>query len=205
MADQRHIAAAPSAGEKYRREAGFTLTELMVTMLVLGIALPLVTGALLTLITHTRALQARGAATAQARLAVAEIDRQVRSGNVIYDPATETLPNSVRVFTQADGLRRCMQWQVTGGKLRTRTYSPTWQTDSSVSAWQTVATNIVNGAGTPPFRLDYNPTYNSRLLVVRLLTQASGGGAPVEVTTEVNGRNSTFGGSTSVCATAPSP
>ena len=81
-------------------------------------------------------------------------DRQIRSGNVLYDPGTEndaangiTPGQSVRIYTQANVAargQRCVQYRIYGGSLQQRSWSTIWRTDASVSPWRIVADNVVN-------------------------------------------------------------
>jgi type II secretory pathway pseudopilin PulG len=178
------------------------LVELLVSMSVLVIALAMAFTCLISILTNTRREQERADAVSQARLALAQIDRQVRSGNVLYDPATEALPMSMRIYTQANGDQRCVQWQITGQRLRTRSWTPD---QVSVSAWRTVALYVVNDSTQPPFRLQGGGTaFASRLLDVRLFTRVSAAGGPaVELRSSLSGRNTVYGYDASVCSPVP--
>jgi type II secretory pathway component PulJ len=150
----------------------------------------------------------------QARLAVDEIDRQVRSGNVLYNPATETVANSgvapgwsLRIYTQANGNEQCVQWRVVNQTLQTRAWTVTWQVDGQVSGWQKVAYNIVNT--TAPFSLDSSAAYGGRLVDIDLFANSSSSSASnvvnAEVRVAVTGRNTEYGYDQAVCNTVPSP
>src|SRR5258708_8346460 len=86
----------------------------------------------------------------EARLALAQLDREIRSGNVLYDPMTESnvsgdiVPGmSLRVYTQADAPNRnpgnqCSQWRITNGTIQT----PRWATadpSGTLPTWRTGA------------------------------------------------------------------
>jgi len=148
-------------------------------------------------------IQARELSVGNARVALAQMDRQIRSGNVLYDPATEVLPLSMRVYTQANGDERCVQWQVFDGTLRTRSWSPSWRTDGKVSGWTTVAHGLRNT--TSPFSLQGGSTpYSSRLVDIRLLVRGPRSGErPTEVQTSLSGRNTLYGYDPGVCSPAP--
>jgi prepilin-type N-terminal cleavage/methylation domain-containing protein len=98
--------------EDRQAERGTTLIELLVVMVVFTALMGLVYGVLGQVQAQTAGTQRRADSVDQARLGLSQIDRHVRSGNVLYDPVSETLPLSMRVFTQANGARRCVQWQV---------------------------------------------------------------------------------------------
>ena len=72
-----------------RSETGTTLVELLVVMGLLGVVLTAVLGALVSIQNTENKVNIRKQSEDQVRLAVEQIDRQVRSGNVLYDPAQE--------------------------------------------------------------------------------------------------------------------
>lgn len=191
--------------ERLQGERGTTLVELLISMTIFSLALAMVYSVLITVQRQTKDQTSRADAVGNARLALAQIDRQVRSGNVLYNPATETLPLSMRVYTQANGAQRCVQWQVFGGKLRSRSWSPTWQTDGQVSGWAVVAHDVVNTTATPPFALQGGTTaYGSRLIDIALLVKSpTSGGKNINVTSSLSGRNTAYGYDPGVCNPAP--
>ena len=106
---------------------GVTLTELLVVLSLLGVVLPML-AALMISIQRTVVTEAdRSQSNDQARLAVEGLDREIRSGNVLYDPQGETdaahyiFPGmSLRVYTQSNATtrgprnngERCVQWRI---------------------------------------------------------------------------------------------
>jgi len=128
-------------------DRGVTLIELLVSMLIFSVVITAAYAALFMVQTQTKDTLARADAVQQAKLAIAQMDRQIRSGNVLYDPAQEAslgFPMSMRIYTQANGQEKCVQWQIVSGNLRMRSWSPNWQTDNVVTAWTTIARGIVN-------------------------------------------------------------
>jgi len=102
-----------------------------------------------------------------------------------------------------------VQWQVDTSthRLRTRSWAPDWaQTGTGVSDWQTVAYDIVNTSSQLPFSLQ-GPTssYGTRLVNVDLFAQvtAQKGGKPVEITSQLSGRNTLYGYDPGVCSPIP--
>ena len=190
---------------KERSDAGTTLVELIISMTIFSLALAMVYGVLITVQRQTKDATSRADSVGNARLALQQIDRQVRSGNVLYNPASETLPLSMRVYTQANGDQRCVQWQVWNGKLRTRSWSTTWQTDGLVSDWGVVARDVVNTTATPPFALQGGTTaYGSRLVDITLQVKSpTAGGRPINVTSSLSGRNTAYGYDPGVCSPVP--
>src|SRR4051812_18028874 len=145
-------------------DAGVTLIELLVSMIVFSVVIAAAYTALFMVQTQTKDTMGRADAVQQAKLAVAQMDRQVRSGNVLYDPANESslgFPMSMRIYTQANGDQKCVQWQITGSSLKMRSWSPQWQTDHDVTAWVTAARDLANQtgvAGDVPFSLSGTAT-----------------------------------------------
>ncbi|MBV8234119.1 MAG: type II secretion system protein [Acidimicrobiia bacterium] len=190
------------------REHGTTLVELLVVMGLLSTVLSIVMAALVSIQNTENRVNARGQTNDQVRLAVDEIDRQVRSGNVLYDPAGEgtnagaSIPAgfSMRVYTQANGTFKCVQWRVTGGQLQSRSWTTTWQIDGQVSGWRTVAEDIVNTTSNPPFALDAGAGYTGHLIDLDIIGNVrSDTGSNVEATASVAGRNQQYGYSTTTC------
>ncbi len=201
----RELLSRSQARRRAAGDQGTTLAELLISMMIFSVALAMVYSVLITVQRQTKDSTARADAVGNARLALAQIDRQVRSGNVLYNPASETLPLSMRVYTQANGDQRCVQWQVYNGKLRSRSWSTTWQTDGLVSAWAVVARDVVNTTATPPFALQGGSTaYGSRLVDITLrVKNAESGGKPINVTSSLSGRNTAYGYDPGVCSPVP--
>lgn len=188
-------------------DAGVTLVELLITMIIFSLVMAMTYGVLITVQRQTKDQIARADAVGDARLALQQIDRQVRSGNVLYNPSTEPLPLSMRIYTQANGDQRCVQWQVVGGLLRSRSWSPTWTTDGLVGDWGVVARNVVNTSASPPFALQGGSTaYGSRLVDISLQVKSpDSGGEPINVTSSLSGRNTAYGYDPGVCTPVPAP
>ena len=205
------------------QDSGFTLVETLVAMIVFGIAIGMVYTALLKVQRYTSDVQGSADANFELRQAVAVIDRQVRSGNVLYSPANETSPSSctatgtdagtcMRVYTQANGAQRCVQWQLLPDparpgtqKLRSRSWSTTWQTDGQYTDWQTDARNLVAAPSQPPFTLQGAVNaYSKRYLVVRFEAKdPRRGNRPAVITDSLAGRNTNYGYDSGLCNPAP--
>ncbi|MDQ3990768.1 MAG: hypothetical protein M3245_00455 [Actinomycetota bacterium] len=187
-----------------RREGGMSLAELMTTMMVMAIAV----SATLSVLSSTQAAvgreQRRSRMNDQARLAVQQVDREVRSGSLIYDPALETVPfQRLRVLTQANATTRipptqCVQWELLPtGELRRRSWVP-GAAPTVVSDWRVVAEDIVNAdpsVGEPTFRLDPE-VEGGRVLDVTLIVRSGGPqgvSRDIRVNTSIAIRNSTEG------------
>jgi len=204
-------------------EAGFTLVEMLVSMLVFGIVISLAMAAVIDVMKYSNKVQSTADATSELRQALQVIDRQVRSGNVLFSPANETSPSTctavgasggtcMRIYTQANGPQRCVQWKVvtdpsdgTRKILQTRSWAQDWQTSGDVSDWRTVASGLVNGTTQYPFTLQgADSSYSSRLLDLDFLAQRNESGAPTELKTSLSGRNTFYGYDAGICSVAPS-
>ena len=206
-----------------RDEGGFTLTETLVAMMVFAIAIAMVTTALIKVQKYTANVQGSADANFQLRQSIAVIDRQVRSGNVLYSPANETSPSSctasgtsagtcMRVYTQANGSQRCVQWQVLADPahlgtqmLRSRSWSPDWQTDNTYTGWHTDARNLIGTPSSAPFTLQGAVNaYSQRYLVVRFEAKdPRRGNTPAVITDALAGRNTNYGYDSGLCSPAP--
>jgi hypothetical protein len=149
----------------------------------------------------------------QAQLAIEEIDREVRSGNLLYDPALETDPGMMlRVYTQTNAptrnpSNRCVQWKINGTDLQVRSWSVNWDTDGIVTSWRTVAEDVVNKTDNPQvraFSLDPESTKGGRTLNVTIVVNTNHlSGSDVYVQTSVTGRNTEYGYPQDICNSIP--
>ena len=198
-------------------EDGLTLTELMVATLILG----LVSGVFLTTLTSVQRSvvenDIRTRSNTQARLALETLDHEVRSGNVLYDPATSSDPYfRFKIYTQANATTRqpspgytCRLWRITStGQLQTRWWPPL--RPDLASEWRTAATGVVNKLVTTPlnaFTLDPDPNKGGRTVNVVLLVnedpQVDLTRGTVRIQSALTGRNTSYGFPTGVCATEP--
>lgn len=214
------------------RDGGYSLTELLVSMIIFGIVMGITFGILITITNQSKDTLARIRALEEAKLGISQIDRQVRSGNVIMDPkyesdATAGVPKyySMRIYTQAGAVPLCAQWRVKDkngdgyGDLEFRTWKPG---PLDVQEWSAVAHNLVkmDFSGTtpsadrpedwPPFWVDNSETAATQAQFVRVTLRLRDpsereGGKPTSVTTVITGRNTVFGYSQTLCASAPTP
>ena len=210
-------------------EQGFSLIEMLVSMLVFSIALGMIYSVVVLIQTKTSKVDSSADAVSQLRAGLAQIDRQVRSGNVLYAPGNEangvdsTLgcttpvgdPNSgscMRIFTQVDGSPHCVQWQMLPdtarpgtSQLRSRTWLPKWKTLplGSVSAWKIDARGLSAKPSQPAFTLVGGTTYGARLLSVHLEAVDPRRGAPVVITSSLSGRNTNYGYDAGQCTPVP--
>jgi hypothetical protein len=151
-------------------------------------------------------VESRSRSVDEARLAARQIDRQIRSGNVLYTPESGGM--ALRVYTQANGEQKCVQWRVLGRQLQWRSWATTWATDGNVSPWRVAAEDVVNATAVPAvplFSLDTSqPEFGQRVMKVSIVandSERSGRAARVDLS--VTGRNTQSGYSNSVCNAVP--
>jgi Flp pilus assembly protein TadG len=120
----------------------------------------------------------------QARLAMEDLDREIRSAVVLYNPASEPAPTvanyGLRIYTQSNAPTRnggnptCVQWRISSRNLLKRTWIS--GNPGGTAGWRTVAENVVNqDASVPAFVLDTAPTSGGRIVNVTLLVNAKYG------------------------------
>ena len=206
------------------RDEGWTLIELMVSMSIFIALLTIVFSLLVTMSQQTADNMSRAQQVAEVRLGLSQIDRQVRSGNVISDPSVADVNSgvpayySLRVYTQTDGTNQCVQWRVifpsgllTGGELQFRSWPTTWLSTGGVTAWRVVARDLV--MPTPPtdtpFQRVTAPAGSiAQSVQVTLQVKAPGSrsaSAPTVIATVLTGRNTIFGYPADECAAVPTP
>lgn len=149
-------------------DSGMTLTELLIGMVIFGILMAIVFSVLIAITYQSKDTVATVRAVQEARLGVSQIDRQVRSGNVILDPALESMATadvgpffSMRINTQEDGVDMCVQWRVIDeesdgfGDLQFRKWEP--GNILSATDWGVVARNLVQMDVVPTSEADIDP------------------------------------------------
>jgi type II secretory pathway pseudopilin PulG len=199
-----------------------TLLELVVTIGLLSVVMAAIVPIMISVQASFGRETDRSQSNDQARLAVEELDREIRSGNVLYNPMSESDPAngiypgmSLRIYTQTNAAtrnpgNRCVQWRVMGGELQRRDWATTWRTDGLVDGWRVVADHIVNQPNpptpptTPVFQLDTDPSKGGRSVIISVLVQQdSSSGKPVNIQLAVTGRNTEYGYPSSVCTDIP--
>jgi hypothetical protein len=201
-----------------RSEKGTSLIEIAVSMFVLGIVMTTFMTGVSSLQTAAGREESRTSRNDDARLAIAQLDREIRSGNVLYDPAGETdaagdiVPGmSLRIYTQADAPNRnpgnqCSQWRITGDQLQTRRWAND-DPDGTVTEWWTVASNIVNRTTTPTvpaFTLDDSTSYGSRIMQISVVVDRTDDAAdPERFDLSITGRNTQYEYPTTICQEIP--
>lgn len=190
-----------------RTDEGLTLVEVTVTMALLLLVMGLFLTAVTTMFKTVDTADRRSRSNDQARLAVEELDRQVRSGNVLYDPDAGGM--SLRVYTQTNADtstpgNRCVQWRLDGNQLESRWWAPTWTAGNPTPAWRTVADHVVNSASEPIFNLNSQASFGRRIVdIVLVVNQDPRAGSSARVTASVTGRNTEFGYPFTACNVVP--
>jgi len=214
----------PARLSRRGNDRGMTLVELLVAMVVLSIALAMVYGAVILVMRMINESQQSSEAVSEARLALMTIDRQVRSGNVLFSPENEPGPDNtctavtgdnsgtcMRVYTQANGNQKCVQWQVTDdgtgagtSVLRMRSWETTWETTGGVTDWGIAARGLVVGTPAAPFKLQGALTpYDERLLQVDIGVRDARSGQTIPLTSSLSGRNTSYGYGDGICTPVP--
>ena len=197
-----------------------TLAELLVAMFVMGIAMMIFSSVLASVQRGVVAQESLNRTLESARLAVQQLDREIRSGNVLYDPALENngQPSctgcepgfTLRIATQSNadtrGGHTCVLWQIDDQqRLLTRRWPPNVPADAT--AWRVVATGLVNRAlGEAAFAIDTDPLKGGRTLNITLALNQDLGNRPgqtVRIRAALTGRNTSYDYPTNVCSTTP--
>jgi prepilin-type N-terminal cleavage/methylation domain-containing protein len=192
-------------------ERGFTLPELAITLAMLLIVTGTFLGVLDTVNRGVMRQQDRSISNDSARLAIERLDREIRSGNVLYDPEDEVSGNySLRIYTQANATTRtpsfqCVQWLIEDEQLLRRFWPPTEPED--VSGWTVVADNVVNVLeDEPAFALDPDEDKGGRTVDIVLMVNSTPDdptNRTVRIETSLTGRNTSFGFPVDVCDPVP--
>lgn len=179
---------ANCTGDRRCSEEGFTLLEVCVYTLLLGIVMSVVLTSLISIQDSAARTDHRSQTADQVRLGVQQLVQQINSANYLYDPSTEYgdeatpagppctstkttscvpqpptgIPGgfSFRAYTQLNGVNNCVQWRVWNLAGGGELQFRSWlpSDTDSVTSWLTVAGDIVNPTTSPPFVLD--PQYS---------------------------------------------
>lgn len=197
-------------------ETGLSLVELLVAMMMLGIVAAIFSTTLASVQRVVGETDSRTTNNTQARLAIEELDREIRSGNVLYDPGVGTDANyRFKIYTQSNAPTRdpspgyvCRLWRITSTyELQTRFWPPGQPEDAT--AWRTVSTGVVNRAlspEVPAFTLDTDPNKGGRVVNIVLMVNNDLDGRPnetVKLQAALTGRNTSYGFPVSVCNDEP--
>jgi prepilin-type N-terminal cleavage/methylation domain-containing protein len=220
---------ASHLGRMREDERGMTLPELLVAMSIFSVISIIVLNTLVSVQRSVVRATEWQQNNDQARLAIETIDRQIRSGGLLYSPGSVSgnAGAELIVYTQssapafkdptypASGYsgNRCVEWRVSGGNLQTRWWRSQYLSDGSVgtlntTTWRIVATGVVNY--TSPnnlavFSLDSDPLKGGRTINVALLVNTAFSVRPnetVKIQAALTARNTASGLSTA-CPSQP--
>jgi len=210
-----------SVWRRVRPDCGMTVAELTIAMGLFAIVVTAVVSVMNVAQSNLQKEISRAQSNDQLRLAAQAIDREVRSGEVLYDPSQEnysagdvTPGMSMRIYTESNYTSRggqpwCVQWRITSGKeLQQRRWVTNWSNlndSSQYVGWRTVATGVTNRSeGIAAFT---RPSGVLNLINIRLRdNNDSTKGTTVEVKQSISGRNTQGNQSTSICGGAtPTP
>lgn len=175
-----------------------TVIEVMVVVMIMGIVSAIFLNALVTVQNNVAVQERRSKNNDSTRLALYSLDREVRSANLVYDPAAESIPNQeLVVYTQANATTRtppnqCVQWRVdsTNKRLLVRRWDPS--NILSATAWHVVAENIVNRVnGVPAFSLATAGSSTVKIVLLSNTNHTPGAKETVRVASSVTARNVT--------------
>jgi type II secretory pathway pseudopilin PulG len=196
-------------------ERGITLVELVVAMMILSLVSIIFTSTLTSIQRAAVKEDNRSQLDNQARLALQTIDRQVRSGNLLYPPASESDPYTgtagagymIRIYTQTDANTsdsHCALWLIDNNQQLKYRYWPANQPEEATE-WRVIATGIVNRTkGSAAFTLDATGRTASVNFYVNV-DYTHDPSATQLVSASLTGRNTSFGYPADVCEQLPSP
>ena len=193
-------------------EEGTSLVELLVSFVIIGGVVTMFLVGLTSMQGVVSGAADRSVRDDEARLALQQIDREIRSGNVFYDPALENDPDddvvpsmSLRVYTQANATTRtptsrCAQWRISQDLLQTREWAPNDFT-ATVTPWRTVAAGIVNRTTTPtvPAFAKTAPSGYGALVRIVFVVARGKSAQPIQVVGSITGRNTQGNHTSDVC------
>ena len=178
-----------------------SLVEVLVAMTLSTIICGIAATAVVNMMQNSQLIAARSDAVRQMYLASQQIERQVRSGNVLYP---DTSSGTLKIYTQANGSQRCVRWRLDRptGELLTRSWSSSDVSDKT--EWRVVARELANPVDVQPFVVSTGSPYGGRLLEVNLQVKSDVRGQQSDqVRLAISGRNTTYGYGATVCDAEP--
>jgi Tfp pilus assembly protein PilW len=212
--------------ERAADERGFSLLEMTIVVGLLMVVLTIFLNILWSVQNGVTRQSERSTSNDQARLALEQLDRQIRSGDVIQDPGS--VPSSLVgtdvaagymlvIYTQTapgeGNPNQCVQWMInTKNQLLERTWDVDWQNNGTyMQNWRLVASNVVNRSVSPAQPAFQYATsggatnlFGQRAVQITIMTQQNAHqGIPVSITNTVTGRNTQYGYPANVCLSPP--
>jgi prepilin-type N-terminal cleavage/methylation domain-containing protein len=145
-------------------EAGFTLIEVVASMVVMTIFLTIFTGAMLQLYQSSNKSDSVSQESSQLNNAFLRLDREIRYAAVINSPTQ--LGSSFYVAFQQTYTASpvCFQLRLANGVLSQRSW-PGGVTPPVAPTWQALASNLTNPTGVTPFTVSISQTKTPQLQV----------------------------------------
>lgn len=168
------------AGDHDHADAGFTVVELLVAMIIFGSILGVAGGAVLSVTRATVSAARTSTQLDQARAITNLLERQVRSASAINRPATSGSNVYLEFEQDVAGQQACVQWVLrrSTGTLAMRIWATGENGNHTPSQWRTFATNVVNTPAQEPFT--FSPAGESAAHQrLGILLRQSSDGAPV--------------------------
>jgi prepilin-type N-terminal cleavage/methylation domain-containing protein len=189
-------ATEPAAQERPPRDAGFTLVEYTVAMMIFTVVIAITAGGIALMARDVVKTTNLSTSTDQIRLAFNRLDRQVRYASEVNFPVSVSGTRWYVEFLTLDGkgVPTCHQWRLDTAtdRLQERWW-PAAAVPGTAPAWTTVASNIANDpVADPPFTLvPATETQQRQGLVVELIARkAARDTSSVTLQTSLYARNS---------------
>lgn len=141
-------------GRREPAESGFTLVELLVSMMLFAVVLAMVTSGMIVMQKGLRKAQGQTDNLDASRAVIELLDRQVRYANTITQPGAGTSGDTYVEWRTGDTgqPQTCTQWRFdpTAQTLSYRSWAAT-SPPGTPTAWATKATNVVQSGSAPLF------------------------------------------------------
>jgi Tfp pilus assembly protein PilW len=171
-------APAPEASD----DAGFTLVDVLVSMLIMSIVMVIFTTGIIQLHRLANSTEARSDAQSQISVALLRLDKEVRYAAGIGLPHTVNGNPYVEYLITRAGGDQCVQLRVAGGILSRRTWIP-GAVPLAPAPWTALASNITTAQ---PFEhLAATDTIGHQRLTVKLAATSGNGRNTVRKASEI--------------------
>ncbi len=159
-------------------DSGFTLTELMVSMAIMGVVMVLVVGGVLLASGTSARVDAAGTAQQQVHAAFDKLDRQVRWADTFSKPGTVGTSTYVEWLYTASGAASCYQLRLDSATQKLSERSWVQGSPTAATPWQLLADRVRTAAGaTGPFTpVTVTPGAPVTLTRLRIQITSTGGG-----------------------------